>query len=72
MAGMGSSVGLHGDKLGVDGFSFKGTLFTSLNPSDAVPGAVAHLLLTWIVLAAMIIIFGIAIAYFLKRKDVRA
>ncbi len=72
MAGMGSSVGLHGDKLGVDGFSFKGTLFTSVNPSSAVPGAVAHLLLTWIILGAMIVIFGIAIAYFLKRKDVRA
>jgi ABC-type multidrug transport system permease subunit len=72
MAGMGSSIGLHGDKLGTDGFSFQGTLFTSLNPSAAVSGAVAHLLLVWIVLGAMIIIFGFAIAYFLKQKDVRA
>jgi hypothetical protein len=72
MAGMGSSVGLHGDKLGADGFSFQGTLFTSLNPQNDVPGAVAHLLLVWIVLIVMILVFGFAIAYFLKKKDVRA
>jgi ABC-type multidrug transport system ATPase subunit/pSer/pThr/pTyr-binding forkhead associated (FHA) protein len=71
IAGMGSSVGLHGDKLGADDFSFKGTLFTSLNPRDAVPGAIGHLLLIWTALAVMIVVFGFAIAYFLKKKDVR-
>jgi hypothetical protein len=71
IAGMGSSVGLHGDKLGADDFSFKGTLFTSLNPRDPAPGAIGHLLLIWTALAVMIVVFGFAIAYFLKKKDVR-
>jgi ABC transport system ATP-binding/permease protein len=72
MAGMGSSVGLHGDKLGADGFSFVGTLFTSVNPKATLPGAETHLLLVWIVLVAMIVLLSFAIAYFLKQKDTRA
>ena len=72
MAGMGSSVGLHGDKLGVDSFAYQGTLYTSLDPSSAVPGAITHLVTTWVALAAMIILIGLFIAFFLKRKDVRA
>jgi len=72
MAALGSSIGLHGDKLGVDGFSFQGTHFVTLNPADALPGAMAHLLLCWGALLAIIVVLMIAIAYFLKRKDVRA
>src|SRR5579863_257396 len=72
MAALGSSIGLHGDKLGVDGFSFQGTHFVTLNAADALPGAMAHLLLCWGALLAIIIVLMLAIAYFLKRKDVRA
>ena len=72
MAGLGSSLGLHGDKLGVDGFSFQGTHFTTLDPATALPGAIAHLFLVWGALVAIIVILMIAIAFFLKRKDVRA
>lgn len=72
MAALGSSIGLHGDKLGVDTFSFQGTHFVTLNPAEVVPGAMAHLLLCWGALLAIIIVLMFAIAYFLKRKDVRA
>jgi ABC-type multidrug transport system ATPase subunit len=72
MAGMGSSVGLHPDKLGVDSFAYQGTLFTTLNPADARPGAIMHLLIVWGALALMVILLGLLIAFFLKRKDVRA
>jgi ABC-type multidrug transport system ATPase subunit/pSer/pThr/pTyr-binding forkhead associated (FHA) protein len=68
MAGMGSTVGLHSDKLGSDEFSYWGTLFSTYSQGQAV----FHLLLTWIVLAAMIIGFAILIAWFLKKKDVRS
>ncbi len=72
MAGMGSSVGLHGDKLGGDGFSYKGTLFSSLNPANDQIGASLHLLLIWFILVVMIVVLGFATAYFLKQKDTRA
>lgn len=68
MAGMGSTVGLHGDKLGGDGFSYQGTLFSTYSQAEAV----FHLLLVWFILIAMTVVLGFAIAYFLKRKDVRA
>ncbi len=71
MAGLGSSLGLHGDKLGVDSFSFQGTHFVSLDPATALPGAIEHLLLIWGALVVIILVLMIAIAYFLKRKDVR-
>jgi ABC-type multidrug transport system ATPase subunit/pSer/pThr/pTyr-binding forkhead associated (FHA) protein len=70
MAGMGSTVGLHGDKLGGDTFSFQGVLFSGI-PPDRV-AATFHLLLIWFILIAMIIILGLATAYFLKKKDVRS
>ncbi len=67
MAGMGSTVGLHADKLGADNFSFQGTLFSQFTKTQAV----LHLLLVWVILIAMIIGFGLLIAWFLKRKDIR-
>jgi ABC-type multidrug transport system ATPase subunit len=70
MAGLGSSIGLHGDKLGVDKFSYKGTLFVSLNPSSAVPAAIEHLFIIWGALVIMSILLCIIIALSLKRKDV--
>ena len=71
MAGMGSSVGLHANKLGVDNFAYKGTLFVSLHSSTAVPDATFHLVLVWSILIVMIIVLGLVTALFLKLKDVQ-
>ncbi len=72
MAALGSTIGLHGDKLGSGSdFAYRGTLFTTVNGSTQGI-AIAHLLLMWFALALMIVLFGLATAYFLKRKDVRA
>ena len=68
MAGLGSTEGLHGDKLGADSFSYWGTLFSNYSQGQAV----FHLLLVWFILAAMMIILGFLIAWSLKKKDVRA
>jgi hypothetical protein len=65
---MGSTVGLHGDKLGADGFSYHGTLFSTFSQADAI----LHLLLIWFILAVMIVALAFAIAYFLKQKDARS
>ena len=70
VAATGSSIGLHGDKLGADGFSFQGTLF-SPDPNSQID-ATLHLLLCWSILIAMIVMLSLVTAYFLKRKDVRA
>lgn len=72
MAAMGSSIGLHNNKVGADGFSYLGNLFptTVSNPSD-VMGAVPHLLLSWGFLVALIVVQAALVAFFLKRKDVR-
>ena len=67
MAAAGSSVGLHGDKLGTDGFSYKGTLFSTFSQGEAT----LHLFICWFALIAMSLILAAATAYFLKRKDVR-
>jgi hypothetical protein len=67
MAGMGSSVGLHGDKLGGDSFSYQGTLFSTFTQEQATN----HLFIVWGALLITILALGVAIAYFLKRKDIR-
>jgi hypothetical protein len=71
MAAMGSSVGIHSNKLGVDNFSNIGKLFPTeaSNPNHLEP--VSHLLLSWGLLVALIVAQGVLIAWFLKRKDVR-
>jgi hypothetical protein len=71
MAGMGSSIGLHPDKLGVDSFSYQGTLYVSLNPATAKPGAITHLVLIWCILALIIVVLFSLTVFFLRRKDVR-
>jgi ABC transport system ATP-binding/permease protein len=68
MAAMGTSIGIHGDRLGGDTFSYQGTLFSTNSQAQAT----LHLLLCWFFLAAMILVLGLLTAYFLKRKDVRA
>jgi ABC-type multidrug transport system ATPase subunit/pSer/pThr/pTyr-binding forkhead associated (FHA) protein len=67
MAAAGSSVGIHGDKLGADDFSFQGTLFSTYSQGEAA----LHLFVCWLALVVMIVLLGLATAYFLKRKDVR-
>src|SRR5579859_6329244 len=67
MAAMGSSIGLHTDKLQADDFSYHGTLFSTFSKTDAE----IHLLITWSALVLTCLVLGIAIAFFLKRKDVR-
>ena len=71
MAALGSSVGLHGDKLGVDSFSYQGNRFVSVDPTKFQGPALAHLLLVWGILLLMIVLFALLTGYFLKRKDVR-
>jgi ABC-type multidrug transport system ATPase subunit/pSer/pThr/pTyr-binding forkhead associated (FHA) protein len=69
MAAMGTSIGLHSDKLGVDGFSNYGFLF-SIEHTHA--DAFTHLLLSWFILVLIIVLFGFTIGWFLKKKDVRS
>jgi ABC transport system ATP-binding/permease protein len=70
MAALGSSVGLHSDKLNGDQlfgdiYTYHGTLFSIYTQADAM----YYLRLIWLALAIMIILFAIAIGFFLKRKD---
>ncbi|HEU5368856.1 MAG TPA: FHA domain-containing protein [Ktedonobacterales bacterium] len=70
MAGLGSSLGLHGDKLGGDrllgdDLAYHGTLFSTYSHSDAMN----RILLAWIALALIIIVFGTATGIALKLKD---
>jgi hypothetical protein len=68
MAAMGSTVGLHGGKLGSGGdFAYQGTLFSIYSQEQAV----VHLLLMWFALIVLILALGFATGYFLKRKDLR-
>jgi ABC-type multidrug transport system ATPase subunit/pSer/pThr/pTyr-binding forkhead associated (FHA) protein len=71
MAAMGSTIGLHGDALGADNFSFVGMLFTHIDGNVGHQAAGAHLLICWEVLGYMIVLQGILIAWLMKRKDVR-
>lgn len=70
IAALGSSIGLHANKLAVDNFSYRGTLFVSMNSASATPGAIQHLLIVWGALVLMIILLALLVAYALKRKDV--
>jgi energy-coupling factor transporter ATP-binding protein EcfA2 len=72
MAGLGSSLGLHGDKLGGDlllgnDYTYHGTLFSTYSQSDAMQ----RILLAWLALAAIILVFGAGVAVALKWKERR-
>ncbi|HEX7737946.1 MAG TPA: FHA domain-containing protein [Ktedonobacteraceae bacterium] len=72
VAALGSSVGLHSDKLGGDSLfgsdsTFHGTLFSSFTTTDAIQ----RLLLAWGALGALIIVLISVICLGLKRKDIR-
>ena len=68
MAGLGSTIGLHGEALGSGkDYAYRGTLFSSFTQGEAL----VHLLLMWFALVVMSVAFTILVAYFLKRKDIR-
>ena len=72
MAALGSSLGLHADKLGGDkllgdNLIYHGTLFSIYSQSDAMQ----RLLTAWAALGAIIVILAIVTGIVLKRKDVR-
>ncbi len=73
MAALGSSIGLHADKVGGDrlfgtDYTYHSTLFSIYSQSDALH----RLLISWGSLAAIILLLMVVIGLFLKRKDVRA
>ncbi|GAC1425327.1 MAG: hypothetical protein PVS3B3_10400 [Ktedonobacteraceae bacterium] len=72
MAAVGTTVGLHADKIGGDKLfgddpTYHGRLFSIYTHSEAV----SRLLLSWASLGAIIIALSLLIAFALKRKDVR-
>ncbi|HLW00145.1 MAG TPA: FHA domain-containing protein [Ktedonobacterales bacterium] len=73
MAGLGSSLGLHGDKLGGDSLlvndpTYHGTLYSTYTQSEAMN----RILLSWAALVLIIAIFGIGVGIALKMKDRRS
>ncbi len=72
MAALGTSVGIHadkidGDKLFGNDYTYHGTLFSIYDHARAVH----RVLLSWGALGALIIVFMLIIIFFLKRKDIR-
>ncbi len=72
MAALGSSIGLHSDKIGGDkifgdNYIYHGVLFSTYNHANAMN----YLLLMWSALAVIIVLFACIIGVFLKRKDIR-
>ena len=72
IAALGTTVGLHSDKMGGDnllrGYApYHGIIFSIYSQADAV----RHLLMMWSVLGAMIILLACVVGIFLKRKDAR-
>ncbi len=72
MAALGSSIGLHSDRIGGDkiygdDYIYHGFLFSTYNQADAIN----YLLLMWGALVVMIVLFACVIGIFLKRKDIR-
>jgi hypothetical protein len=70
---LGSSIGLHADKIGGDklfgdDFTYHGTLFSIYSQADALH----RLLISWGALIVIIIALMIVVGVFLKRKDIRA
>jgi ABC transport system ATP-binding/permease protein len=72
MAALGSTVGMHSDKLNGDKlfgnvYSYHSTLYSLSSQAHAL----RYLLLMWLALVLMIVALGGIIGYCLKRKDVR-
>jgi ABC transport system ATP-binding/permease protein len=72
MVALGSSIGLHADKIGGDklfgnDFTYHSTLFSIYSQADALH----RLLISWVALIVITIALMVVIGIFLKRKDVR-
>lgn len=72
MAALGSSSGLHADKMGGDklfgdDFSYHGTLFSIYSQADASQ----RLWLAWVALVVIILLLVVLTGIFLKQKDVK-
>jgi hypothetical protein len=72
MAALGTSLGVHGDKLGGDALpggdpTYHGTLFSIYSQSDAMH----RIELSWLAMGVMVLVFGLLIAVALKRQDSR-
>src|SRR5436309_10890347 len=72
MAALGSTIGLHsdkisGDKLFGDDYTYHGTLFSIYSQSDATQ----RILLSWLALGTIILVLTVTIGICLKRKDIR-
>ena len=72
IAALGSSIGLHSDKISGDKLfgnnsTYHGTLFSTYTHANATN----YLLTMWVVLGVMIVVLACATGIFLKRKDVR-
>jgi ABC-type multidrug transport system ATPase subunit/pSer/pThr/pTyr-binding forkhead associated (FHA) protein len=70
MAALGSSIGLHADKVGGDRLfgddpTYHGTLFSIYSQTDALH----RLILSWGALGVLIVLLVIGMGLFLKRKD---
>jgi len=72
IAALGSTIGLHSDK--IDGgklfgndYVYHSTLFSIYSQTDATQ----RILLSWAVLGAIIVILTCLVGFFLKRKDAR-
>ncbi len=72
MAALGSTIGLHsdkisGDRLFGDDYTYHGTLYSIYSQADATN----RILLSWFALGIIIIVLTFAIGFSLKRKDIR-
>jgi len=72
MVALGSSVGVHSDKVGGDSLfgndsTYHGTLFSTFSQADATN----RVLLAWAALGIIIVVLTILICIGLKRKDIR-
>lgn len=71
-AALDSTVGLHSDRINGDEIfgsspSSHGTLYSIYSTSQSLQ----YLLLMWLALVIMLLVLGIAVGFFLKRKDSR-
>jgi len=72
MVALGSSLGIHSDKIGGDALfgsdaSYHGTLFSTFSQTDATHRVV----LAWAALGAIILVLTVVVTIGLKRKDIR-
>jgi len=72
MAALGSTIGLHSDKISGDrlfgnDYTYHGTLYSIYSQADATN----RILLSWLALGIIIIVLTFAIGICLKRKDIR-